>query len=447
MSRALRALLLVVGLCGHVMLQAVPAWNSIHKAPSGRDFASYYYALQVAADGGNPYDTAAMEQVARGEHTRKQVHPFFYPPPFLAVVGWAKPLSLFAAYKASFWLNETALFGCLSIGVFYFGVPLWAVVALLWTWSPIPDNMWMGQANLWALFPALAGLALAERGRLKSGGVLVGLAAMLKMSPALFLLYWLIRRRWMAVGAAAVTAVVLSATMLPLVDLAAQKELYLTIPPGFSAGDYHGLSVPISLPANHSIPDLFDRAFPSSGRLLSDNARHASSLVALVLLAKWAWFAHKARSPNAALGALTVLMVAIPVYTYEHHLVFLLVAVGIAAGGVQAVAAEDWQAGRRNRAAMWWITLLLAWFFLAWPLGWLRGAQAEFPDGWGWAFRESKTMAEGAFFLLLLALSRRNSLSCAGRTAPHPDVAGARAPAAAEHRPYQSDQVPPAAQP
>ena len=406
MPRTLRALLLVVGLCGHVVLQALPAWKTIAKAPSGRDFASYYYALQVAHEGGNPYDTAALERVARAEHTRKQVHPFFYPPPFLATVYWALPLSLHTAYKASFWVNEVALGGCLALGTVYFGVPAWAMAALLWTWSPIPDNAWMGQANLWALLPALGGLALAERGRPKSGGVLVGLAAMMKMSPALFLLYWLIRRRWTAVGASVVTALALSVALLPLVDFAAQKEFYFQILPGFSKGDYHGLSVPISLPANHSIPDLFDRAFPSSSKLLSASAQHASSATAFALLAVWAWFAYRARSPDAALGALTCLMVAIPVYTYEHHLVFLLVAVGIAAGGVPSAARADWADQHRLRAAAWWIALVCAWFFLAWPLGWLRGAQSAFPDAWGWAFRESKTMAEALFFVLLLALSR-----------------------------------------
>ena len=407
MSRSLRAAVLLLGLAGHLFLQALPAWQSVSKASSGRDFASYYYALQVAADGGNPYDTAALEASARADRTRKQVHPFFYPPPFVGVVGWAHPLSLHDAYKGSFFLNELLLAGCLWLGVAYFAVPLWAVAALLCTWSPIPDNAWMGQANLLALFPALAGLALAERGRWGFGGVLVGLAAMLKMSPALFLLYWLFRRQWKAAAVAGCTAICLSVAALPLVNLAAQKQFYLDILPGFGAGDYHGLSVPISLPANHSIPDLYDRLFPTSGRLLSATARHAAGATAISLLAAWAWFAATARAAGPAVGALTFLMVAIPVYTYEHHLVFLLVAVGIAAGGVQEVAAADWRRGRRASAAGWWIVLVLAWFFLAWPLPWLRGVQATFPKEWEWLFRESKTVAEGAFFVLLLGLSRR----------------------------------------
>ena len=105
MPRWLRALILAAGLVGHVFLQAAPAWKSINKASSGRDFASYYYAAQVAREGGNPYDTDALESAASAQHTRKKVHPFFYPPPFVGLMAWAPSLSLHDAYKVSFFLN------------------------------------------------------------------------------------------------------------------------------------------------------------------------------------------------------------------------------------------------------------------------------------------------------------------------------------------------------
>lgn len=408
MLRSRHTLVLVLGLVGHLLLQAIPAWRSIEKAPSARDFASYYYAVQVAEAGGDPYDTETMEKLARSERTRKQVHPFFYPPPFLVAMSWVAPFKLFSAYKAMFVLNEVLLFGCLGASMLFFGVPSWAIALLLWTWSPIPDNVWMGQANLLALLPALVGLGLAAK-RPGLAGALVGTAAMLKMSPALFLLHWAIQRRWRAVGAAVGAAVAWSIVALPWAGIAEQSRFYLEILPGFGKGDYHGLTVPISLPANHSIPDLADRLFPNPGRLLSDQARYASLGLTAVLLAAWAARARIAQHESAILGALTVLMVAIPVYTYEHHLVFLLATVGIAAGLVQRAAAMDKAAQRPYRAAARWITLALCWFFLAWPLPWLRGAQATFPTEWGWAFRESKTMAEAGLFLLLLVHARSPS--------------------------------------
>lgn len=373
------ALLLLAGLVLHAVLQLGPAWDKVSSAKHGRDFASYYYALQVAADGGDPYDTHALDVAAREDRTRKSVHPYFYPPPFLLAIGWARPLSLHQAYVGMLLLNEALLFGCLFVLVRAFAVPVWVTTLLLATYTPIPDNAWMGQANLLALLPALLGLAAAPR-RPVLGGVLVGVAGMLKMSPALFLLYWVLRRQWRPVFAAAATAAALSVLALPLVDLDAQLRFYTEVLPGFGVGDYHGLSIPISLPANHSVPDLFDRVwdFPNPRRL-SPEAHRASLAATVGLLALWAWRFRRPGDEPAALGALTVLMVVLPVYTYEHHLVFLLLAIGAA-----ATVAPAW-------------LFLPAYFFLAWPLHWLRDAQAAFPELEG-VLRESKFLAAMALF-------------------------------------------------
>lgn len=400
MRRFLPLLIVLLGLLGHALLQAAPAWKKVHGSTGARDFSSYYYAAEVAHAGGSAYDTPALAAAARADGTRKGVNPFFYPPPFVLAVAWVGPVSLQAAYELWFGVNELLLLLCLALGVWRFGVPLWAAAALLWTFSPIPDNAWMGQANLLALAPALAGLAVA-RARPLAGGVLVGAAAMLKMSPALFLLAWLLAGNRRAVLAAIATAVGLSVLSLPLVPLDVQRQFYLEILPGFSTGDYHGLTVPISLQANHSLPDLFDRLLPDRGDLLGVAARRASAATLVALLALWAWRARARPDSPAAVGALTVLMVVAPVYTYEHHLVFLLVALGVAAGEVAKVAAAARAEGRPGATVAWWALLVAIWFFLAWPLPWLRAAQSALPTSLAWLTRESKTMAEAALFGLL----------------------------------------------
>jgi hypothetical protein len=77
-----------------------------------------------------------------------------------------------------------------------------------------------------------------------------------------------------------------------------------------------------------------------------------------------------------------VLMTVLPAYTYEHHLVFLLLPVLVAASTTRP-----------------WL-FLPAYFFLAWPLDWLKWAQRHLPplDDW---IRESKTLGEAAILLLL----------------------------------------------
>ena len=384
-------LLLALGLCAHLLFALGPAWEKVSTTKSGRDFASYYYAVQVAADGGDPYDNGALAAKAKKDRTRSDVHPYFYPPPFLLTMGWALPFSLPTAYKGMLLLNELLLFGCVGAALCWYRVAPWAAAAVLGLYSPIPDNAWMGQANLLALLPMLVGLAVAER-RPWLGGVLVGFAAMLKMSPALFLVYWAMRGRWKAVAAAVVTAVASTLVTLPLVGVPEQLRFYTEVLPGFSSGDYHGLSVPITLPANHSVADLWNTLWPGPSKFrLSPAAQHATLATMLALLGAWAWRFRRSSGTEpdpAAVGALTVIMVVTPVYTYEHHLVFLMLAV---------MAMLTLRPG---------VAAILVAFFLGWPLEWLRAVQARLPDALGPVMRESKFVAEMALFAMLM-LPRR----------------------------------------
>ena len=409
--------LLLAAVLGHLVFQTAPAWKVIQSAPNGRDFASYYYALQVAWDGGDPYDGAALTARAHAEHTRRSVvHPYFYPPPFLLGMVWARPLTLVAAYRLSLLFNELLLLaGCALLRRFGAG---WGwIAALVVVYSPIPDNMWMGQANLLALIPALAGLWLSRtRGREAAGGALIGVAGMLKMSPALFLVPMARWGRWRAVGAGVATAIALSVLALPLAPFAVQWRFYTEILPGFASGDYNGLTVPISLNANHSVPDLLHRAFPSGRDTLSATAQALSKAAMIGALAGWWWW-FRAPEPGAAeqggrlsaeqralaeglaLGALSVWMVCLPVYTYEHHLVFLLLALASVGTAAQARGGRGWLAAA---------VLLFA--VLALPLEWSRAVQdaAGGLSPWlGVLVRESKFIGEAALLAGCMAAYRR----------------------------------------
>lgn len=402
--------LLLVALALHGWLQLAPAWQKTADTPSARDYASYYYAVKVAADGGDPYDVGALGRLSRAENTRRTVQPYFYPPPFLLTQLWALPLSLHTASFVMLVLNELLLGACLFLTWRCFAVAPAAIALILATYSPIPDNAWMGQANLLALLPTLLGLAWAGR-RPWLGGIAVGVAGMLKMSPALFLVYWAIRRNLRAFLAAAGTAVALSLLTLPLVGTAWQIEFFREVLPGFLVGDYHGLTVPISLPANHSIPDIFARMWPGdTPTSMSETALRASRFVNLAALGAWGFVTWRNRrapdSPAAldrwSLGALTILMTILPAYTYEHHLVFLLLPAGL-------FLTWGWDEARRGalakRVAVGLLTVS-TWFFLAWPLLWLTAGQKRFP-ALGDTFRESKFLAMLVILAVMLALAGR----------------------------------------
>ena len=387
-----RALAIVLILVYAVAI--VPSgWKDVVRTKHGRDYATYHYATQVAVDGGSPYDTTALDMAARAERTRKTVHPFFYPPPFLLTMLWAAPLSLATAYRAYFWINQVALVLVLLVLRRWFGLPLLAIGILLATFTPIPDDVRMGQANLIVLLFAVLGLW-------RTSGALVSLAAMCKMSPALYLAQWMAQRRWRPVGVAIAGAFAWSAVSLVIAPWPVQLAFYRDVMPGFSTGDYHGLTIPISLPANHSLADWFNRWWPGrNNHVLSETARIANTVASLALTGIVAWFARTRRDAlGSALfaGALTVVLLVTPIYTYEHHLVFLLLPLG-------ALAAA---AARKILSTPLLVASAIAYAFVAWPLPWIRAASSAAPE-WSRVFYETKFFGMLAICVLCIAAARR----------------------------------------
>jgi hypothetical protein len=358
------------------LMSVWPSWRSVSRSKHGRDYATYHYALGEAWDGGDPYDTQALSQRARADKTRRSVHPYFYPPPFLMGMVWTKPLSLGVGARAFFWLSQAALLAVLWVCRRWFAAPVLLLGVLACTLTPITDSAKMGQANMLVLAIAVAGLW-------RSNGALVGAAAMAKMSPALYLFAWLAQRAWRPVLAAVFTAIALSLVALPLVGLDAQIRFFTEVMPGFSSGNYHGLKVKIALPANHSIPDIFQQYWPGpDAHTLSDVARIGARVVSLSLLAGLTWLARTRRDVLGEanlFAAFSILMLITPVYTYEHHL--SMVIFPAAALGTALLQ------GRLGRWG-WWVAIP-AYFFVAWPLYWLRPLQKQIPD-FKWYLQESK---------------------------------------------------------
>ena len=314
------------------------AWRDAARMHGGKDYASYHYAAVAAREGGDPYDTPALARRARVDGRVLPLNPYFYPPPFLCLVAWSPYTSLDAAYRIWFWISEVAAVFALGAAVALTRplgpqAPAVAVLAMALC-SAFADNLRMGQANLVVLAVTLAGLWAARTGRVGIGaGALLGVACLWKMSPALFVLHWLVQRRYAPVAAALVAAFVASLATLPILDLAHQWTFYGSVLPGFGTGDYNGLIVPITLFGNHSIPNLYAQAFPGNGAL-GQFARLLSTVTAVGFVAG-TMFAFRTAADEAQrvaqIAGIAVLMLLIPVYTYEHHLVWALPAVVVGA--------------------------------------------------------------------------------------------------------------------
>ena len=213
---------LLVGVVVYGRYVSRDGWTKVANNPSANDFASYFYAAKVAADGNSPYETAKLSERA-AQDGRRAPYPFFYPPPYLIAMAWVLPLELHDSHKIFYWAGSLFLISVLMALWRWIANP--AMVAMsgvvLISFTPIHDTLRMGQANLLVLALMVWGVALVEwegaNRRRWWGGALVGLACMMKMSPALLVLWWMVRRDWRPVLGAIGAAVVTSLAVLPLV--------------------------------------------------------------------------------------------------------------------------------------------------------------------------------------------------------------------------------------
>ena len=410
-------LILALAMLWHVLAVLSPGWvSTAEKKNNGRDFASYYYAVQAASAGADPYDKRMLAKAARKQGERRSVHPFFYPPPFLLAMAWALPLDLHSAYHLWFWLDElAALAAMLALWGWWrelgsSDVAVLTAVAFAAT-TAVPNNHIMGQMNFPALALALGGLWAAERGWKAAGGALLGAACMWKMSPALLVAWWLVRREWVAVAWACTTAAVLTLLAIPLVGLDHQIRFYTEVLPKFGSGDYNGLSVPIDLFGNHSVPNLWNEVARGDDLSLTTVARTLSSLTTLALVGALG-FAFRSPRPDALqlagqVGAVGVVMLLIPVYTYEHHLVWALPATVAVSLGLR-----DGRLGRR-----WVPVVAFGMAALAYDLQDLKSLRNSLPYGpWLGVVQELK-------FVALVALGAASAVVGA-KTASEDDSVG-----------------------
>ncbi|MBX2797659.1 MAG: DUF2029 domain-containing protein [Myxococcales bacterium] len=376
-------LIVMAAVLWHLFAVFSPPQQAVPPDTAGRDYASYHYAAQVALDGGNPYDKAQLDARARQDGTRSQVHPFFYPPPFLLVAAPIAFSSLSWAFDVWFLLNELCLLAaCLILARWWAPLgrsvgPLLAVLVALQ--YGVAYGAELGQANALVLLAVIAGLALATRRRPEAGaaaevagGALLGLACMLKMSPALVVAWLLLRRRFVAVAAAVGTALVLTVLSLGVVGVAEQWAFYSDVLPGLGAGDYNGLRIKIGMFGNHSVPNLAQQLLPgASEHALSTGARMVSAGVLVTVLGGLTYlFERPTSDPTriaAQASAVLLVMLLVPAYTYEHHLIFALPAMVLA-----AVALDRGWLGM-----VWAIPLGLAVAVLLFPLPHLRALSQQ----------------------------------------------------------------------
>ena len=191
-----------IAIAGALAFAAVKLRNwGVFEQPEHSDFAVYYLAALVGRL--NPsmlYADLAQLSSLTGLMLNP-ASPYFYPPPFALLV---QPLSWLPPDKAGilfFWLNVLSI---LTVGTLivkwqrgklagWLGLLLWLALPSVW------DALYHGNITLILTFLTFAGMLgmLSEKKWVQFlGGMMVGLAAAVKIYPALLFVATLWRRKW-----------------------------------------------------------------------------------------------------------------------------------------------------------------------------------------------------------------------------------------------------------
>ena len=283
--------------------------------------------------------------------------PFTYPP--FAALAFS-PLAVLARPGAQVvWavVNVASLFGIIALSLRAVRpdmdrtrLVMWSVVLLgpAGQLDPVRLTLYFGQVNLVLCFLLLADLmyTLEFRGRTLPRGVLVGVAAAVKLVPLVFIPYLFVTRQaraaWIALGAFAACS--LLATALDPATSWSYWTKYAT--------DAARVGSPWYI-SNQSIQGTLDRLAHRNMSSAVVDVLGAVVLVAGIALARWAY-----RDSSPFLGVLvcaTTGMLVSPI-TWEHHLVWAVpILLWLACASDRPARGPVWAAAAT--VVLWWAPL------------------------------------------------------------------------------------------
>lgn len=285
-------------------------------------------------------------------HGHGEVYDFLQPftkygftyPPFaaltmlpMAVLPWGAVITISLLATAA--VTALVVWWFLGPLVVERGWPRWFVftiaAALLFAWEPMRETLSFGQVNMLLVFLVVADLVLLV-GRSRWGGVGVGLATAIKLTPGIFIVYLLLaRRRREALLAAATTA---AATVLAAVVAPHASRIFWTD----ALWDTDRIGQ-LSYISNQSLEGIVARLNPGQP------SRALWAALVLLVLAVWVWRVRRAvrlGDERAGLALTGVLGCLISPVTWIHHLVWLLPALLLVV--VRGLDAVTDQSGRRR---------------------------------------------------------------------------------------------------
>lgn len=259
---ALTLLLVVVGM--RWLLDAVAI---VLFYQPGFDFGIYYAAALAIRDNpsANLFDPHVLQTAAHAHHVAVTLTPYYVYPPLLAIL--LVPLTFLPVATASLlWslMNLTLWLGCTVLVVRFVGlllvplsggrsrsadrtaqkdvsrlVTILAIVMML-SYQPMRQGVQLGQINVIICFLALLSASACLRKSDTLAGVMVALASWLKVYPTVWIVYYVIRRRWRLAVVALTVSVGLVLALLPVIGLSGALSNRRIVTDGsIMAAQYH----------------------------------------------------------------------------------------------------------------------------------------------------------------------------------------------------------------
>jgi alpha-1,2-mannosyltransferase len=280
------------------------------------DLRVYYGAINFWVSGGGQVYDYLLPQTEYG---------FTYPP-FAAVVmtpmafvGWH--LAIAISLLMTLAVTITMLYWLVGPIIRRRGWTMWFGLAialgLAAAFEPVRETVNFGQVNLLLLFLAVADMLLLIGPGRRLGGIGIGLATAIKLTPGVFIIYLLVTRRWRAAAVSAATtaaATWLAATLAPN----ASREFWTD---AVWDTDRVGSTAFVS---NQSLNGFVSRLNPAEPNKLLWAA------LVLAALIVWAVRARKAIAAGdevAGLALTGIIGCLVSPITWIHHLVWVLPAV------------------------------------------------------------------------------------------------------------------------
>jgi alpha-1,2-mannosyltransferase len=283
------------------------------------------------------------------------VYGFTYPPFALLSMVPMELVSWHTAVALSIVLGAAAsvllLYWLVDPVVLWRGWPRWYALGLAGVLfaalEPVRDTFSFGQVNLLLMALVYADLRLLSRGS-RLAGLGIGLATAIKLTPALFIGYLLVARRYRAAAVAAGTTA--GATLLAALAMPDASRVFWT-----EALWDTGRVGSLGYVSNQSLRGLVARLYPTGGGLFW-------VLLAAVVLVIWGYRVRQAGDDATGFALTGVVACLVSPVTWVHHLVWLIPALVLLA-----------DAGRGRLAAAAVIFVLLAsgpvWLWSPYPHG------------------------------------------------------------------------------